>query len=258
LSPIRKLNAAAAPSPEEARLDPLELYAAGIDGSDYVAKLALLLRAAVSRIGDLLDIGAGGGQLGQAIRNPSASWIAVEPAAAMQQRLRTLIPPPRLIEADWRRADLPPACADTVLAANMPAPLTDAAEFLARCRYWARRSVVWVVPAQNGPRGLCLAGCLPRTWHGEDETPGVEIVLRGLPPRDRPAIAARADWTFSVVTPDLARLSAYLADRLHWPPDDPRRPEIHDHLAAQAVPVDGGLRLSVPRASALLVWRHDS
>ncbi|GJD58441.1 methyltransferase domain-containing protein [Methylobacterium dankookense] len=242
----------------DAEIDPLELYAAGIDTSDYVARIAPLVRAAVPRVGDLLDLGAGGGQLGAALRDPDAAWTAVEPAPVMQARLRAEVPPPRIEPVGWQAADLPAGFADTVLAANMPAPLTEAAAFLERCRRWARRNVVWLVPAQNGPRGLCLAGCLPRAWHGEDETPGVDIVLRNLPKADHPAIATRIDWTFGAIVPDVPRIAAYLADRLGWAASDPRRPDLRDRLAAQAVPVPGGHRLSVPRTSAILVWRKAS
>ena len=55
----------------------------------------------------------------------------------------------------------PPSAHDTVLAATMPALFDDPERFLARCRDWARRTVIWVVPAHAGPRGLCFAGCLP-------------------------------------------------------------------------------------------------
>ena len=51
---------------------------------------------------------------------------------------------------------------------------------------------------------------------GEDETPGIDIVMRGLAPSSRPHDVAFADWTFSGVVQDLAELSAYLADRLGW------------------------------------------
>lgn len=244
-------------SPEVAddRIDPLELYASGIDGSDYVARIAPLLRAALRRVGDLLDVGAGGGQLGAALRDPGAAWTAIEPAPVMQARLRALVAPPVLVPAAWRDADLPAGFADTVIAANMPAPLTEAAPFLARCRAWARRNVVWLVPAQNGPRGLCLAGCLPREWHGEDETPGVDIVLRHLPGVDHPAIISQVDWVFRAIVPSVPGIAAHLADRLGWEAGDPRRPALSGHLAARAEPVPGGHRLSVPRSSALLVWR---
>lgn len=239
-------------------IDPLELYASGIDTSDYVTRIAPLLRAAIPQVGDLLDIGAGGGQLGAVLRDPGAAWTAIEPAPVMQVRLRSRVPPPTLEPVGWRESALPPGCADTVLAANMPAPLVEANTFLKRCRSWARRNVVWLVPAQNGPRGLCLAGCLPREWHGEDETPGVDIVLRSLPKAEHPAIVARVDWTFSLVIHDLSRIAASLADRLEWTARDPRRPALREHLATQAAPITGGHRLSVPRASALLVWRNAS
>lgn len=248
----------APPAISERGIDPLELYAGGIDTSDYVARVAPLIRAAVPQIGDLLDVGAGGGQLGCAMRDPLAAWTAIEPGLGMLKRLRAIVPPPHLVPTGWRDADLPLGCADTVLAANIAAPLTETGAFLTQCRAWARKSVVWLVPAQHGPRGLCLAGCLPRVWHGEDETPGVDIVLRNLPPRDRPAIIARAEWTFRAVVPDLSRMAAYLADRLGWAASDPRRADLRDHLAAKAVPIACGHRLSVPRASALLVWRTAS
>lgn len=244
--------------PETRAVDPLELYAAGIDTSDYVGRVAPLLRAAVPQIGDLLDIGAGGGQLGRAVRDPHATWTAIEPAAGMQRRLHALIPSPYVLPLGWQQADLPPGCADTVLAANIAAPLTEAQTFLRQCRVWSRGSIVWVVPAQHGPRGLCLAGCLPRAWHGEDETPGVDLVRRSLTAQDQPAIVAQANWTFSAVVPDLERTAAFLADRLGWASGDARRSDLRAHLAAQAEPVPGGHRLSVPRTSALLVWRKAS
>lgn len=241
--------------PEPDGIDPLERYAAGIDTSDYVARVVPLIRAAVPSIGDLLDIGAGGGQLGARLRMPERAWTVVEPAPMMQRRLQAYDPSPHILRRGWKEADLTAACADTVLAANMPAPLTDPVAFLARCREWARGSVVWLVPSQHGPRGICLAGCLPQAWHGEDETPGVEIVLRALPRNDRPAIMVEAAWTFTAVVADLPRTARSLADRLGWAPNDPRRPELLDHLTSQAVPVPGGHQLSVPRASSVLVWR---
>jgi hypothetical protein len=172
----------------------------------------------------------------------------------MQARLRALPRAPEVIELGWEDPAVAVEPASTVLAANMPAPLTSAVTFLARCRTWARRNIVWVVPAQYGPRGLCLAGCLPREWHGEDETPGVDIVLEALG-ADQPDAMDATDWTFSLVTSDLSRLASYLADRLGWPSADPRRPKLFAQLAEQAASTPEGLRLSVHRRSAVLVWR---
>lgn len=238
--------------------DPLELYAAGIDTSDYVSRVGPLIRNAVPQVGDLLDIGSGGGQLGQVLRQPGQLWTAIEPAPVMQGRLRSLAHGPGILSSGWQGAALPEPGFDTVLAANMPAPLTEPSQFLARCRAWSRRAVVWVVPAQQGPRGLCLAGCLPRAWHGEDETPGLDIVLRGLDRIDHPETIATTEWTFTAVLSDLGRIARYLADRLGWEPSDPRRSALHAHLGACAVPHPLGYRISLPRASAVLVWRKRS
>jgi hypothetical protein len=119
---------------------------------------------------------------------------------------------------------------------------------------WARHTVVWVVPAQDGPRGLCFAGCLPSEWHGEDETPGIDVVLRALTPSEQPHSISLAEWTFTGIVADVEELANYLADRLGWPAS--RRPEMTAHLAEQAKHDRGGYRLEIPRRSAVLVWGH--
>ena len=177
-------------------IDPIELYAAAIDTSDFVARVAPLIHRGVGDIGDLLDIGAGGGQLGCALRAPHRRWTAIEPASNMRARLAQLEDPPHLIAEGWEASDVPFDGHDTVLAANIAAPLEEPNAFLQRCRAWARRSVVWVVPAQHGPHGMCFAGCLPAAWHGEDETPGIDVVLRGLAPSAQPHSIAFVEWTF--------------------------------------------------------------
>jgi hypothetical protein len=242
------------PSPHSSDIDPLELYASAIDTSDYVARIAPQVRRLVPEIGRLLDVGAGGGQLGAALQDRALPWTAIEPSPVMRTRLTRLHAPPRIIAGRWEEAWVPPATHDTVLAATMPAFLDHPEAFLTRCRDWARRAVVWVVPAHAGPRGLCFAGCLPSEWHREDETPGLDIVLRGLSRQARPDEIAFADWTFSGVVKDLPRLVDYLADRLGWSPSDGRRRQLLAHLEAQAKPDAAGLRLDIPRKSAVLVW----
>lgn len=235
-------------------IDPLALYASAIDTSDYVARLVPLIRAGIPAIGDLLDVGAGGGQLGGALRNPAHAWKAIEPSPSMRARLAALNPPPQLIGTGWRTADVPPDSHDTVLAATMPATMDEPEAFLARCRLWARRTVVWVVPAHAGPRGLCFAGCLPALWHGEDETPGIDIVLRGLSRSSMPRDISFVDWTFTGIVPDLEELSAYLADRLGWSATDDRRGQMIGHLADRASREPAGYRLEIARKSAVLIW----
>jgi SAM-dependent methyltransferase len=235
-------------------IDPLELYASAIDTSDYVARIAPQVRRLAPGIGRLLDVGAGGGQLGAALRDRTQPWTAIEPSPTMRARLARLHTPPHIVPEGWEDADVAGNAHDTVLAATMPALFDDPERFLARCRIWARRTVIWIVPAHAGPRGLCFAGCLPSEWHREDETPGLDVVMRGLGPASRPDTMAFATWTFSGVVQDLPKLSAYLADRLGWNPSDDRRAALGAHLAAQALPDAAGLRLDIPRKSAVLVW----
>ncbi len=235
--------------------DPLELYAAAMDASDYVAAVAPLIRRAAPDIGDLLDVGAGGGQLGHALRPAHARWTAIEPSATMRSRLQRFSDPPLVLSCGWETSDVASGTHDTVLAATMPATMDNPEKFLKRCRRWARRQVVWVVPAQNGPRGLCFAGCLPHRWHGEDETPGVDVTLRGLPPAEQPHHIDTVEWTFSGVVESVDELAGFLADRLGWAVDDVRRPELAKHLAAQAKPHAKGVCLEIARRSAVLVWR---
>ncbi len=233
-------------------IDPLALYAAGISSSDYVSRISPLLSAL--SIGDLLDVGAGGGQLGATVRERDRRWTCIEPSTSMRSRLAHLNPS-LILPHGWEDADVTPAAHDTVLAANIAAPLTAPKRFLETCRRWAAHNIVWVVPAQNGPRGLCLAGCLPAEWHGEDETPGVDIVLAQLARQEAPASIGVADWTFSLIATDVPGLASYLADRLNWTSTDTRRSSLVEHLMRRAQPVRGGFRLDVPRKSAVLVWR---
>jgi SAM-dependent methyltransferase len=250
--PLSSISPAAASATKA--IDPLELYASAIDTSDYVAKVAPLVRRAVPELGDLLDVGAGGGQLGHALRQPGKRSLAIEPSARMRVRLAALDPPPEIVAGGWQDVEVPTASVDTVLAATMPAYFDEPELFLARCHLWARRAIVWVVPAQAGPRGLCFAGCLPKEWHGEDETPGIDLVRRALPPASRPREIVFVRWTFTGVVTDLDRLAAYLAERLAWAASDVRRDLLARHLASQSKPDAAGWRLDIPRKSAVCIW----
>jgi hypothetical protein len=236
-------------------LDPLELYASAIDASDYVKAVVPLIQRAAPDIGDLLDVGAGGGQLGHALRPAHARWTAIEPSPVMRSRLLRLPGPPLVLDCDWSPSLVAARAYDTVLAATMPATMEEPKDFLACCRTWARRQVVWVVPAQNGPRGLCFAGCLPPHWHREDVTPGVDKTLRELSPADAPDDIAYVEWTFTGIVKSVDELADFLSGRLGWPVDDVRRPELAEHLNKQAKPHASGFCLEIARRSAVLVWR---
>ena len=236
-------------------IDPIELYAAAIDTSDYVQRVAPLIKTCVPAIGDLLDVGAGGGQLGHAVRQPGRNWTALEPNPNMRARLERIADGPQIIAAGWKSANVPRLSYDTVLVATLGAPqVQQPGALLARCRSWSRRAIVWVVPAQSGPRGLVFAGCLPSVWHREDETPGIDITLRNLPASAKPHTIEMVEWTFTGVIADLGVLANYLSDRLGWGSEDDRRVQMAAHLAAQAKPDPGGYRLEITRKSAILIW----
>ena len=121
-------------------IDPLELYASSIDTSDYVGRVAPVVRRLLPNTGELLDVGAGGGQLGAALQERGHPWTAIEPSVAMRARLARLHSPPRLVASGWHAADVSELSHDTVLAATMPALFDQPEAFLARCQAWARRA----------------------------------------------------------------------------------------------------------------------
>jgi hypothetical protein len=246
------LRAQAAPPtrPAPGTCDHIEIYAAAIDTSDYAEPLAAAVRRSVPSVGDLLDIGAGGGQLGGELRVFGRRWTAVEPNPNMQARLARLDQPPRVIRCGWEAAELSTNGHDTVLAASIAAPLEVPDAFLTRCLAWTRRAVVWIVPAQRGPRGVVFAGRLPAEWHGEDETPGIER----LPADRQPRVVTATERTFSGVFADLDRLASYIADRLGWAQPDLRWPHMTAHLKSRAKPHPAGYLPEIPGKSAVLVW----
>src|SRR4029077_1733459 len=99
-------------------IDPIELYAAGIDSSDYVARVAPLIRQRLGQTGDLLDVGAGGGQLGHALRASTRRWTAIEPSARMRARLARFEDPPLIIASRWGAGDVSRGRAAPVRAAH--------------------------------------------------------------------------------------------------------------------------------------------
>ena len=185
-------------------IDPIELYAAAIDSSDYVARVAPLIRQRPGKSAICSMSGPAAGSSGHALRAPNHRWTAIEPSARMRARLARFDDPPFIIASGWDAADVLSGGHDTVLAANIAAPLQEPNAFLLRCLTWARRTVIWVVPAQHGPRGMCFAGCLPASWHGEDETPGIDVVLRALAPSAQPHSVAIGEWTFSGIVADVS------------------------------------------------------
>ncbi|UXM96461.1 hypothetical protein N5853_14170 (plasmid) [Bartonella sp. HY329] len=233
--------------------DPLALYASAIDTSNYISQVAPVVNNLAPNIGSLIDIGAGAGQLGNALRGLKCAWTAIEPSPFMQSRLAQFVNPPQIIAKNWQDETIDDIAADTVLAATMPAYFDDAVGFLETCKKWAKRQIIWVVAAQAAPKGLILAACLPANWHLENTTPGIDIVLPQLE-NHKPHQMQMVDWTFTLEIDDLQIFANFQADRLKWAKDDPRRAEIYHHLKQQAVTTSNGFSLSCHRRSAILVW----
>lgn len=234
---------------------PLALYAQGIDRSDYVRAVAPKVRAVIGQAASLLDVGAGAGQIGVALCGPMSHWVAIEPDADMRARLARLRnPSPTIVAAGWENLpalNLKPQ--DVTLAANIGAPLTDPLAFYNVMRPLSRRAMIWIVPAQAGPRGMCLAACLDPAWHGEDMRPGHEITLAALGGHT-PDHVASADWTFQGGFLSIDHAQAHFLRGLRWAPDDPRIPALRARIEAQAAPAADGVVLSAQKKSAILIW----
>lgn len=235
---------------------PTAFYAEGIDRSDYVDAVAPIVRARIGHAQSLIDVGAGAGQLGAALCRPHSRWLALEPDPGMCTRLAARRKPgPVIINAGWE--SLPVYSVkpqDVSLAANVAAPLTDAKAFFQMLRPLTRRAMVWIVPAQHGPRGMCLAACLDPDWHGEDMRPGYELTLEALGPSDAPSQITFADWTFRAHFPSLEDTVTHFMRALNWQSDDPRVPSLRTRLTRHASSARGSVTLCAPKRSAILIW----
>lgn len=233
----------------------MSIYADGIDASDYVMKIAPAIRELVAETGDLLDVGAGAGQLGNALSNKQKQWVAIEPDAYMADRLSSYPHCTQVIMSGWEEVtELTHHTFDTVLAANMIAPQAAAVDFLKRCREWTRNTIVWIVPSQRGPKKICLTGCLLNKWLAEEQQTGYERVISQLAKADYPSHTLAVDWTFSYMAEDVDKVAAHLANQLGWELSDSRRGEMRDHLYQQAIKQPSGYLLKEPKQSSILIW----
>ncbi len=238
-------------------------HAEALAGSDYVAVVGGALRVGLGPCPSLLDIGAGCGSLGASLLDRPARWTAIEPNRFMQRAVRrraAVEPGWRVTVLGCRWQDAAPAVLAghaVVLCANIPGltpSLTDhPAPLLARVRTVADR-VAWVVPAQAGPRRFCLSGLLPSALHGEDETPGHELTLAALGPRQAPRSMALVDWTFRCRFDDLDSARQRLAVAYGEPAWDQLGSALDHALRRVLRPSDDGLIAEVPKRSALMLW----
>lgn len=235
-------------------------YAAALDRSDYAMAAAAALRGMLGTPGSLLDIGAGAGHPVAAWLPPKVGWTAVEPNRYLRARLgrlrRTAHPALRPLNATWEtlpQLALPPH--EVALAANIGGPLSAPRALLASMRSRATSAVAWIVPAQRGPRRWCLSGALPATLHGEDDRPGVALVLEELGTVARPDRSTVFSWTFRAHFADAGEALAHCAAQLALTPDAPCHAALAAHLDSILRPLpEGGVELVAPKLSALLVW----
>lgn len=235
-------------------------YSEHLAASNYVERVGGRLLAELGPQQDLLDIGAGSGILGRHLLAPGAQWTAVEPNAYMRgciQRLAAQAPSVELnlhnsLWQDLGKLDLVPA--DTLLCANIPVADGQAETFLQQIRPLAKRTLVWNLPAQEGPRTYCLSGFLPAQLHRSDMTPGYQLTLDELSPGAQPNHILFTDWAFSTLfaTPEAAlmhfreKLGALDGAALGL-----LERHLQDHL--QATP--GGWLASAPKRAASLIWQ---
>lgn len=235
-------------------------YSEHLAASNYVERVGGRLLEELGPQRQLLDIGAGSGILGRHLLQPGGHWTAVEPNAYMRgciQRLAAQAPAVSLnlhngLWQDLGALALVPA--DTLLCANIPVADGQAEAFLAQIRPLARRTLVWNLPAQEGPRTYCLSGFLPPQLHRSDMTPGYQLTLDELSASAQPDHIHFTDWAFSTVfaTPEAAlmhfreKLGALDSAALGL-----LERHLQDHL--QATP--GGWLASAPKRAASLIWQ---
>ncbi|QLF92143.1 class I SAM-dependent methyltransferase [Pseudomonas sp. ABC1] len=234
-------------------------YAEHLAASDYLSTVGTALRQTLGHCGDLLDIGAGSGLLGQALLQDSGRWTALEPNAYMRTCISALAARTpgielRLHDSLWQdipRLSLAPA--EVVLCANIPVADGQARHLLEHVRPLARRALAWNVPAQEGPRTYCLSGFLPASLHGSDTTPGHLLVLDDLGERLRPDAIHFTHWRFSTVFPHYDDALAHFQEKL-GPLDKQRLRHLHAHLREHLQEVPGGWLASAPKCAATLIW----
>ncbi|UYZ83137.1 hypothetical protein MTZ49_11060 [Entomomonas sp. E2T0] len=241
----------------DCQLNPMAIYAEGVDSSDYIDSVAPLIIQTLVNIGDLLDVGAGGGQLGSSLQAQNNHWVAIEPDPYMCDRLHSYPNCTRVIPTGWKEVhNLSSQSFDTVLAANMIAPQADAINFLERCRSWTRNAIVWIVPSQRGPKGLCLSGCLPNEWVQEGNETGYERVMSQLSESDYPNHTLTVDWTFTYITRDIDIVATHMANQLGWDINDTRRLAMGEHLYSNSIQDGLDFYLKVPKQSTILIWEN--
>lgn len=235
----------------------VSFYLNAIRLSDYEQRVGGHLRGLVGPTSSLLDIGAGSGSPGAALLAPRATWTTLEPNKLLADYLARRPERPSVHTQRWQALDsleLQPH--ELVLAANMPGPLDDPERFLDTLTPFVTRAVIWVVPAQRGPKRYCLADFLPSQLHGEDCLPAVNQVLKQLPSGKQPDVVQEVDWTFTGRFPHQRAAQTHFEERFNPSGCQQASKTIRERLEALTGAADGSVDISVPKRSACLIWRR--
>jgi hypothetical protein len=238
-----------------------DFYAHTMAESGYADAVVPLMGAPFTEV---LDIGAGSGELTRRALADRAVWRAVEPNAAMQRHLMGHAPSlaERGIEVilhpqAWQH--LPHTLtAATVLAANLGATHHQAAEFFDAMQPRAQRNMIWVVAAQNGPSTFCAAGFLPPELHRADMTPAVDRCVMDLGRHRQPHSIEYADWEYRVEFSDVAQAQHYFLQRLALDQQGSLGQALQRFVADHVKTSSLGVVASCRKRSAVMRWQFDS
>lgn len=236
-------------------------YAEHLAASNYVERVGGRLLEVLGPQRQLLDIGAGSGILGRHLLVPGGQWTVVEPNAFMRSRVRHLAAQPPSVDLNlhaglWQDlAQLPISPCHTVLCANIPVSDGQAEAFLRQVQPLASRTLVWNLPAQEGPRTYCLSGFLPPQLHGSDMTPGYQLTLAELPAAVQPDEVHFTDWAFSTLFPSHEAALAHFMSKL-GALDGSALGQLERHLQDHLQKTPGGWLASAPKRAASLIWHR--
>ncbi|WP_430009778.1 hypothetical protein [Methylophaga lonarensis] len=234
-------------------------YLKGIEQSDYAEKLGNTLLELVGKQAQLLDIGAGAGTVSRRILENNAQWTAIEPNAFLADYLTAhqSIWPFQLnvIQQSWQQTasdDL--AVHDASLAANTSGPLSETRDFWHWQRQQTKRLMIWIVPAQSGPRGKCLSGFLPASLHGEVMGSPIHEILDALGDDCQPNQLVTVDWTFQQSFADFHSADSYFQQVFNPAADPEKASALTAYLTSKLQPDGDALLAKAAKKSAVLIW----
>ncbi len=234
-------------------------YLKGIEQSDYAEKLGNTLLESIGKQTQLLDIGAGAGTVSRRILENNAQWTAIEPNAFLADYLTAhqSIWPFQLnvIQQSWQQTatdDL--AVHDASLAANTSGPLSETRDFWHWQRQQTKRLMIWIVPAQSGPRGKCLSGFLPVSLHGESTGSPVREILDALGDNYQPDQLVTVDWTFQQSFADFHSANSYFQQVFNPAADPEKASALTAYLTSKLQPNGDALLAKAAKKSAVLIW----